>query len=132
MTAAHALADGPLQFTEAGQGAEMVQLADPGAWGDAVIVRKDVATSYHLSVVVDDAIQKVTDVVRGLDLFAATSLHRLLQFLLGLPTPRYSHHRLLLDADGNKLSKSLKSTALRDLRAGGATPGDIRRMIGLA
>jgi len=87
--------------------------AHPEQWGDVVIARKDAPTSYHLSVVVDDALQGVTDVVRGKDLFHATSLHRLLQQLLDLPTPDYRHHELLLDADGKKLSKSRLSTGLR-------------------
>jgi glutamyl-Q tRNA(Asp) synthetase len=81
--------------------------------------------------VVDDAAQAVTDVVRGLDLFHATSVHRLLQTLLDLPAPRYRHHRLILDADGNKLSKSTAATGLRELRAQGVTPVDIRRRVGL-
>ena len=84
------------------------------------------------SVVVDDALQGVTDVVRGQDLFSATGVHRLLQTLLGLPAPTYHHHRLLLDADGKKLSKSTRATGLRELRAQGATPADIRRMVGLS
>jgi glutamyl-Q tRNA(Asp) synthetase len=96
-----------------------------------VLARKDMPTSYHLSVVVDDAVQAVTHVVRGQDLFWATSVHRLLQALLGLPAPAYHHHRLVLDQDGAKLAKSTRSTALRELRAGGATPADIRRMIAL-
>ncbi|HEY8578530.1 MAG TPA: tRNA glutamyl-Q(34) synthetase GluQRS, partial [Beijerinckiaceae bacterium] len=79
--------------------------AEPSLWGDAVVGRKDVPTSYHLAVVVDDALQGVTDVARGMDLFNATSLHRLLQRLLDLPAPRYHHHRLISDADGRKLSK---------------------------
>ena len=91
--------------------------ADPAAWGDVVLARKDTPTSYHLAVVVDDAAQGVTDVVRGQDLFHATSVHRLLQALLGLPAPRYCHHRLVLDADGKKLSKSTAATGLRELRA---------------
>jgi glutamyl-Q tRNA(Asp) synthetase len=106
--------------------------ADPAAWGDVVLARKDVPTSYHLAVVVDDAAQGVTDVVRGRDLFHATSVHRLLQALLGLPAPRYHHHRLLLDPAGRKLSKSTRATGLRELRAQGLTPRDIRRMAGLA
>jgi glutamyl-Q tRNA(Asp) synthetase len=87
--------------------------------------------SYHLSVVIDDAAQGVTDVVRGRDLFHATSVHRLLQALLGFPEPRYHHHRLLLDTDGRKLSKSTRSTGLRELREQGLTPADIRRLVGL-
>jgi glutamyl-Q tRNA(Asp) synthetase len=105
--------------------------ADPAAWGDVVLARKDTPTSYHLSVVVDDAAQGVTDVVRGRDLFHATAVHRLLQALLGLPAPRYHHHRLILDADGKKLSKSTAATALRELRAQGVRPAEIRRLVGL-
>ena len=96
-----------------------------------ILARKEVPTSYHLSVVVDDALQGVTDVVRGEDLFWSTSVHRLLQSLLGLTEPAYRHHRLILDSSGRKLSKSTRATALRALRQGGATPADIRRMVGL-
>ena len=106
--------------------------AEPAAWGDVVLARKETPTSYHLSVVVDDARQGVTDVVRGQDLFWSTSVHRLLQALLGLPAPRYHHHRLMRDADGQKLAKSTSSTSLRALRDAGATPQDIRRLVGLA
>jgi glutamyl-Q tRNA(Asp) synthetase len=105
--------------------------AAPAAWGDVIVARKETPTSYHLSVVVDDAMQGVTHVVRGQDLFWSTSVHRLLQALLGLPQPIYHHHRLILDADGRKLSKSTRATGLRELRAQGATPADIRRMVGL-
>ena len=101
------------------------------AWGDVILARKEMPTSYHLAVVIDDAAQGVTDVVRGRDLFHATAVHRLLQALLGLPQPRYHHHRLILDLDGNKLSKSTQSTGLRELRAGGASPAEIRRLTGL-
>ena len=96
-----------------------------------MLARKDIPTSYHLAVVADDAVQGVTDVVRGHDLFQATSVHRLLQALLGYPAPRYHHHRLILDADGKKLSKSTAATALRELRERGATPADIRHRVGL-
>lgn len=106
--------------------------ADARAWGDIVLARKETPTSYHLSVVVDDALQGVTHVVRGLDLFFATSVHRLLQELLGLAAPIYHHHRLVLDADGHKLSKSTKATGLRDLRMAGVTPAEIRRLVGLS
>jgi glutamyl-Q tRNA(Asp) synthetase len=95
--------------------------ADPKRWGDVVLARKDTPASYHLAVVVDDALQDVTDVVRGADLKPATGLHRLLQRLLGLPTPRYRHHALLLCAEGEKLSKSKASRSLRDLRAEGVS-----------
>jgi len=106
-------------------------VAEPAAWGDVILARKETPTSYHLAVVVDDAAQGVTHVVRGQDLFAATSVHRLLQTLLGLSAPRYFHHRLILDAEGRKLSKSTRATALRALRADGETPETIRRLIGL-
>ena len=101
-------------------------------WGDVVLGRKDTPTSYHLAVVIDDALQGVTDVVRGEDLFWATGVHRLLQQLLGLPVPTYHHHRLILDTDGRKLAKSTHATGLRELRAQGATPIDIRKLVGLA
>jgi glutamyl-Q tRNA(Asp) synthetase len=104
--------------------------ADPARWGDAVIVRKDAPTSYHLSVVVDDAAQGVTHVTRGKDLEAATDLHVLLQRLLGLASPAYAHHDLIRDTDREKLSKSKGSTSLRDLRAAGWTPEDARTRLG--
>ena len=105
--------------------------ADPAAWGDVVLARKEVPASYHLSVTVDDALQGVTHVVRGRDLFHATAVHRVLQELLGLPAPLYHHHDLVLGDDGSKLSKSRNDTALGALRESGMTPADIRRMIGL-
>jgi glutamyl-Q tRNA(Asp) synthetase len=126
---------GVLDWQEAGLGpdGETGRIpAQPQAWGDVVLGRKEVPTSYHLAVVVDDALQGVTHVVRGQDLFWATGVHRLLQHLLGLPAPVYRHHRLIRDADGRKLSKSTEATALRELRAQGATPADIRRLVGLA
>jgi len=107
-------------------------MAEPQMWGDVVLARKDTPTSYHISVVVDDVLQGVTHVVRGQDLYQATSVHRVLQTLLGLPAPLYHHHRLILDAAGHKLSKSTQATALRELRQQGATPTEIRRMVGLA
>ena len=99
--------------------------AEPGAWGDVILARRDVPASYHLSVTVDDAIQNISDVIRGEDLFAATSVHRLLQHLLGLPAPRYHHHDLVRDQDGRKLSKSDGSTSIASLRQHGASPDDI-------
>jgi glutamyl-Q tRNA(Asp) synthetase len=105
--------------------------ANPAAWGDVILARKETPTSYHLAVAVDDAAQGVTEVVRGHDLFHATSVHRLLQTLLGLPQPRYHHHRLMLDAGGHKLSKSTAATGLRELRARGASAADIRKTVGL-
>ncbi|MBI5263264.1 MAG: tRNA glutamyl-Q(34) synthetase GluQRS [Bradyrhizobium sp.] len=122
-----------LTWTECGEGPGGEQgclAARPQAWGDVVLARKETPTSYHLSVVVDDALQGVTEVVRGQDLFHATSVHRLLQHLLGLPEPVYRHHRLILDETGRKLSKSTKATGLRELRSAGARPADIRRMVG--
>jgi glutamyl-Q tRNA(Asp) synthetase len=126
---------GALSWRETGSGPcgeSGIVTAQPRMWGDVVIARKETPTSYHLSVVVDDAAQGVTHVVRGQDLFYATAAHRLLQTLLGYPEPIYHHHRLVLGADGQKLSKSTKATALRALRQAGATPADIRRMVGLA
>ncbi len=99
--------------------------AEPRAWGDAVIVRKETPTSYHLSVVHDDALQGVTHVVRGRDLEAATDLHVLLQALLGVTAPRYHHHALLKDPDGAKLAKSAGSEPLATLRARGVTPDEV-------
>lgn len=128
--AADKLSGKPLAFAETGGGNARIVAAHPGRWGDAVIVRKDVPTSYHLAVVVDDDWQGVTHVTRGLDLFAATDLHRLLQVLLGLRAPVYHHHRLIADADGRKLSKSARDTSLSSLREAGASPDDVRRLIG--
>jgi glutamyl-Q tRNA(Asp) synthetase len=105
--------------------------ARPQDWGDVVLARKDVPTSYHLSVVVDDAAQGITHVVRGRDLYHATAVQRLLQELLGYPAPLYFHHQLVEGPDGRKLSKSEKDTGLKRLREGGATPADIRGMVGL-
>ena len=125
---------GALTWTEGGEGPAGetgLVAADPAAWGDVVIARKDTPTSYHLAVVVDDAAEGVSHVVRGRDLFHATSVHALLQRLLGLPTPAYHHHRLILDERGRKLSKSDGDTALAALRAAGKTPADVRRMVGL-
>jgi glutamyl-Q tRNA(Asp) synthetase len=125
---------GPLSWTEAGPatgGEREVVPTDAAAWGDVVLARKETPTSYHLSVVVDDALQAITHVVRGSDLLRATSVHRLLQALLDLPVPVYHHHRLVLDGAGSKLSKSTRATGLRELRQGGTTPAEIRRMVGL-
>ena len=106
-------------------------VANPTQWGDVVLARKEISTSYHLSVVVDDALQGITEVVRGRDLFHATSVQRLLQELLGFSPPAYFHHALVLGEDGRKLSKSRRDTGLAALRAAGMTPADIRRMVGL-
>ena len=123
---------GSLAWRESGAGpaGETGRIAaDPAVWGDPVLARWEVPTSYHLSVVVDDALQGVTHVVRGRDLFQATSIHRLLQVLLGLAEPIYHHHALVTDAAGRKLSKSDADTALAQLRAAGASPDDIRRRV---
>lgn len=133
MTAALARA-GELDWTETGRGpnGETGRVpANAQQWGDVVLGRKDSPTSYHLAVVIDDALQGVTDVVRGQDLFWATGVHRLLQHLLDLRAPTYHHHRLILDNDGRKLAKSTNATGLRELRAQGRTPADIRKLVGL-
>ncbi len=125
---------GDLTWIEHGEGPDGetgAVAARPQAWGDVILARKETPTSYHLSVVVDDALQGVTDVVRGQDLFWSTSVHRLLQQLLDLPQPAYRHHRLVRDGAGAKLSKSTAATGLRELRAAGATPTGIRRLVGL-
>ncbi|WP_426411269.1 tRNA glutamyl-Q(34) synthetase GluQRS [Bradyrhizobium ganzhouense] len=106
-------------------------VARPEAWGDVILARKETPTSYHLSVVVDDALQGVSEIVRGQDLFHATSVHRLLQALLDLPEPAYRHHALIRDEAGRKLSKSTRSTGLRELREAGASPAGIRSLVGL-
>ena len=118
-------------FFETGPDHAGTQRLDPSVWGDVMLWRWDAPSSYHLSVVVDDALQAVTHVVRGLDLFAATPVHRLLQTLLGLPAPVYHHHRLILDENGRKLSKSQGDTALAALRASGLSAIDIRQRVGL-
>jgi glutamyl-Q tRNA(Asp) synthetase len=125
---------GDLSWTERGEGPDGqtgTVAARPEAWGDVILARKETPTSYHLSVTLDDALQGVTEVVRGQDLFWSTSVHRLLQQSLGLEEPAYRHHRLVLDSAGRKLSKSTMATGLRELRAWGAAPADIRRMVGL-
>jgi glutamyl-Q tRNA(Asp) synthetase len=123
---------GPLGWEETGMGlsGERGEIAaDPAAWGDVIVARKETPTSYHLAVAIDDSLQGVTHVVRGADLFWSTSVHRLLQALLDLPAPVYHHHRLVLDTNGKKLSKSTQATGLRELRAQGMTPSDIRRLV---
>ena len=125
---------GELAWNEQGEGPQGERgriAAKPQAWGDVILARKETPTSYHLSVVIDDALQGVSEVVRGHDLFHATAVHVLLQNLLGLPQPVYRHHRLVVDDAGHKLSKSTQATGLRELRAAGATPAEICRRIGL-
>lgn len=118
---------GPLSWVERGEG---TIVAEPGVLGDVVLARRDVRTSYHLSVTVDDHVQGVTLVTRGRDLFPATHLHRLLQALLGLDVPEWRHHGLLTNAAGERLSKRDGATALRALRAAGRTPAEVRAMAG--
>ena len=121
----------PLTFRETGDGPQGEIACDPAIWGDVVLSRSDAPSSYHLSVTVDDAVQGITHVVRGLDLFEATAVHRLLQELLGLPEPLYHHHRLVLGEDGRKLAKSEGATGLAALRLQGLSPLDIRHLVGL-
>jgi glutamyl-Q tRNA(Asp) synthetase len=132
MAAAIARAGTALTWSETGSGPTRetgTVAARPERWGDVVLGRKELPGSYHLGVVIDDARQGITHVVRGQDLFWSTSVHRLLQALLGLPAPIYHHHRLVLGPDGRKLSKSTKATALRALRQAGVTAAGIRRML---
>jgi glutamyl-Q tRNA(Asp) synthetase len=132
MGAALAEAGDEIGWRECGGGNGRDVMAESFLWGDAVLARKDVPASYHIAVVVDDALQGVTDVVRGEDLFMATSLHRLLQVLLDLPAPCYHHHELLRDAAGRKLSKSLRAKSIRALRYEGLTPERARQQFRLA
>lgn len=127
-------AGAPLLFEEDGSGPAGEHgtiVADPRLMGDVVLARKDVPVSYHLAVVVDDAAQGVTLVTRGKDLFGATHLHRLLIALLDLPVPVWRHHELVRDPAGRRLAKRDGARSLRSLRERGASPTDIRRMIGL-
>ncbi|PKQ09433.1 MAG: tRNA glutamyl-Q(34) synthetase GluQRS [Alphaproteobacteria bacterium HGW-Alphaproteobacteria-12] len=131
---AQQIAGAPIVFHEEGEspaGHKGLLPVKPERFGDVVLARKDAPASYHLAVTVDDALQGVTLVTRGQDLFAATYIHRILQVLLGLPEPRYHHHGLIRDKEGRRLSKSAKDLGLRELRASGHTRGVIRRMVGL-
>ncbi len=123
--AAAAARSGPLTWRDETAG-EVV--ADPAVFGDVVLARKDTPTSYHLAVTVDDALQGVTLVVRGRDLFAATHVHRLLQAILGLPAPRYVHHPLLLDAEGKRFAKRDRALTIRTLRDKGLSPAEVISM----
>jgi glutamyl-Q tRNA(Asp) synthetase len=131
MRRALAAAPAGLAWIEYGEGAvPSERAAAPEVWGDVVLSGRDRAASYHLAVVVDDALQGVSDVVRGRDLHAATAVHRLLQEVLCYPAPRYRHHRLALDRNGAKLSKSRQSESLAELRGTGLDPGDVRAALG--
>jgi glutamyl-Q tRNA(Asp) synthetase len=138
MAAAAALAEriagGGLSWREEGAGpaGETGEVrCDPRVWGDVIVGRKDIGVSYHLAVVHDDALQEVTHVTRGQDLFHATAVHRLLQVLFGLPAPVYVHHRLITDADGRKLSKRFRDRSLRSLREEGVSPAALLEALGL-
>lgn len=125
---------GDIRFTETGTRAgDHVYFAQQmiETIGDIVLARRDIGTSYHIAVVVDDAAQGITEVTRGEDLFEATAIHVVLQRLLNLPTPAYHHHRLIRDEQGKRLAKRDDARALAKYRAEGATPADVRRMIGL-
>ncbi|MBL4891209.1 MAG: tRNA glutamyl-Q(34) synthetase GluQRS [Rhizobiaceae bacterium] len=119
---------GKLQWQE--KGAPVI--ADPQTWGDVALARRDIPTSYHLACVLDDAAQNITHIIRGKDLYFATAIHRLLQELLGLDAPQYHHHGLILDDDGQKLSKSRRDTSLADLRKLGKSPVDIKNLVGFS
>jgi len=131
MRGAISAAPAEIVWSEFGEGADPVERrALPADWGDVILARRDLPASYHLAVTVDDELQTVSDVVRGRDLLQATSVHRLLQELLGLPAPRYRHHRLVLDADKGKLSKSRAAPALSVLRDQGVSAAQVRAALG--
>ena len=119
--AAATAAAGPLYWHDS----DTEVLAEPLAFGDVVLARKDAPTSYHLAVTVDDAAQGVTDIARGRDLYASTDIHRLLQALLELPTPAYHHHALLVDPQGRRLAKRHGAPTLAELREAGADPHEL-------
>lgn len=132
MDRARALAPAVLDWAEAGAGPEGetgLLAARPERWGDVILSRPDAPASYHLAVVLDDAVQGITDVVRGQDLFHATAVHRLLQSLLGLPAPVYRHHGLVPGPDGRKLSKSNQDTGIAAYRERGVSPAGIRALL---
>ncbi|WP_321828583.1 tRNA glutamyl-Q(34) synthetase GluQRS [Thalassovita sp.] len=132
--AIEAIGPAPLRFEETGAHPaqhEIALAALPDTLGDIVLARRDMGTSYHLSVVLDDATQGITEVTRGADLIEATQIHVLLQRLLNLPTPRYHHHRLIRDEQGKRLAKRDDARAIATYRAEGASPQDIRQMVGL-
>ncbi|MGB3811604.1 MAG: tRNA glutamyl-Q(34) synthetase GluQRS [Shinella sp.] len=132
MDRARALAPAVLDWAEAGAGPEGgtgLLAARPERWGDVILSRPDAPASYHLAVVLDDAVQGITDVVRGQDLFHATAVHRLLQSLLGLPAPAYRHHGLVPGPDGRKLSKSNQDTGIAAYRERGVSPAGIRALL---
>ena len=121
--------DSPLAYLEKDQTVTPQDMVD--TVGDVVLSRRDLGASYHLAVVLDDADQEITHVIRGEDLSGATPIHVLLQRLLGLASPAYHHHRLIRDETGKRLAKRDDARAIATYRAAGATPGDIRVMVGL-
>ena len=123
---------GPLGWQEWSEAGTVSVEAKPRTWGDVILARKDIGTSYHVAVVTDDALQGVTHVVRGADLYAATAVHRVLQALLDLPEPVYRHHPVLRDPAGDKLAKSRGATPLRWLREQGVTARAFRESLGFA
>jgi len=125
--AAAVAASGPLTWHDRGRG---TRAAEPALHGDVVLARKDIATSYHLAVTLDDAAQGVTLVTRGEDLLPATHVHRLLQALLGLPVPDWHHHGLIGDAAGRRLAKRDDARAIASLRAAGTSPAEVRALAG--
>lgn len=132
MDKARALAPDVLDWSETGEGPQGETgrvAARPECWGDVILSRPDAPASYHLAVVLDDAAQGITDVVRGQDLFHATAVHRLLQSLFGLPAPSYRHHGLVPGPDGRKLSKSNQDTGIAAYREKGASPAGIRALL---
>lgn len=132
MQRALALLQAPLAWREFGEtDVATLVAAEPDRWGDVMLARKDIPASYHIAVVTDDALQGVTDVMRGRDLYHATSVHRLLQTLLDLPEPNYRHHWLVLDQDGRKLSKSTFAKSLRSLREQGIPADEVRAIMRL-
>ena len=134
MAAAMSRLKGPLAWTETANEetrATTAVEARPQDWGDVIVARREIPTSYHLSGVADDALQGVTHVVRGRDLYLATSVQRLLQEIFGFAAPAYFHHRLVTGPDGRKLSKSQGDTGIEELRERGASPAEVRAMVGL-
>lgn len=121
-----------LPFSETGERFAGEHIAQPDLMGDVVLARKDLGVAYHLAAIVDDALQGVTHIIRGEDLFASTHVHRLLQELLGLPAPTYHHHALVMGPDGKRYAKRDQAHTLRALRAEGKTPEDVRALIDLA
>jgi glutamyl-Q tRNA(Asp) synthetase len=121
---------GPLQFVETGENPGTIR-CDPARFGDVVLARREIGSSYHLAVVLDDAAQGITHVTRGADLQEATGIHILLQRLLGLPQPVYHHHRLIRDSAGKRLAKRDDARALATYRAAGVSPAGIRALVGL-